>query len=183
VTLRIGEEPEIHNSKFIIRDGGSATISPVYDPRMTDTPVIRIQRLPHSAGLELPSYASAGAAGADLRAAVESEVVIAPGERVAVPTGLTLEIPEGWEGQIRPRSGLALRYGLTVVNAPGTIDSDYRGELKVLLVNLGAEDVTIYRDDRIAQLVVTQAPQAGFVEVEALESTDRGGGGFGSTGR
>jgi len=155
----------------------------MYDPTMNDAPTIRIQRLPHSDGLELPSYASVGAAGADLRAAVDSELVIAAGERAAVPTGLIVEIPFGWEGQVRPRSGLAIRYGLTVVNAPGTIDSDYRGELKVLLVNLGAEDVTIHRGDRIAQLVVTQAPQAGFVEVEALESTDRGPGGFGSTGR
>ncbi len=150
---------------------------------MNDAPTIRIQRLPHSAGLELPSYASAGAAGADLRAAVESERVVAPGERAAIPTGLILEIPLGWEGQVRPRSGLAIRHGLTVVNAPGTIDSDYRGELKVLLVNLGAEDVTIHRGDRIAQLVVTPAPQSGFVEVDALEATDRGAGGFGSTGR
>ena len=150
---------------------------------MSETPTIRIQRLPHSEGLELPSYASEGAAGADLRAAVESEMVIAPGERVAVPTGLILEIPAGWEGQVRPRSGLAIRDGLTVVNAPGTIDSDYRGELKVLLVNLGAQDVIISRGDRIAQLLVTPALQAAFVEVEALETTDRGAGGFGSTGR
>ncbi len=156
---------------------------PVYDPPMNDTPTIRIQRLPHSEGLELPSYASAGAAGADLRAAVESEMVIAPGERAAAPTGLILEIPKGWEGQVRPRSGLAIRYGLTVVNAPGTIDSDYRGELKILLVNLGAEEVTIYRGDRIAQLVVTPAPQVGFLEADVLETTDRGAGGFGSTGR
>jgi len=156
---------------------------PVYDPRMTDAPTIQIQRLSHSEGLELPSYASAGAAGADLRAAVDSEMVIGPGERTAVPTGLILEIPLGWEGQVRPRSGLAIRYGLTVVNAPGTIDSDYRGELKVLLINLGAEDVTIYRGDRIAQLLVTPAPQVEFAEVEVLDATDRGAGGFGSTGR
>ena len=150
---------------------------------MIDKPTIRIQRLPHSDGLELPSYASAGAAGADLRAAVESEVVMAPGERAAVPTGLILEIPAGWEGQVRPRSGLAIQHGLTVVNAPGTIDSDYRGELKVLLVNLGADTVTIQRGDRVAQLVVKSAPQAEFAEAEVLDSTDRGAGGFGSTGR
>jgi len=156
---------------------------PVYDPTMTETPTIPIQRLPHSEGLELPSYASAGAAGADLRAAVESEMVIAPGERAAVPTGLILEIPSGLEGQVRPRSGLAIRHGLTVVNAPGTIDSDYRGELKVLLINLGSEVVTICRGDRIAQLLVTPALQVGFVEAEALDTTDRGAGGFGSTGR
>jgi len=110
-------------------------------------------------------------------------MVLASGERAAVPTGLILEIPSGWEGQVRPRSGLAIRYGLTVVNAPGTIDSDYRGELKVLLVNLGAEEVTISRGDRIAQLLVTPAPQAEFAEVEVLDATDRGAGGFGSTGR
>jgi len=155
---------------------------PVYDPAMNDAPVIRVQRLSHSEGLELPSYASAGAAGADLRAAVETEMVLAPGDRAAVPTGLILEIPAGWEGQVRPRSGLAIRHGLTVVNAPGTIDSDYRGELKVLLVNLGSESVTIHRRDRIAQLVVTPAPQSAFVEVEDLGTTDRGDGGFGSTG-
>lgn len=150
---------------------------------MTDAPTIRIQRLPHSDGLELPGYASTGAAGADLRAAVGSEIVLAPGERAAVPTGLILEIPTGWEGQVRPRSGLAIRHGLTVVNAPGTIDSDYRGELKVLLVNLGAESVTLRRGDRIAQLLVTPAPQVVFAEAETLDTTDRGAGGFGSTGR
>ena len=152
-------------------------------PPVNDAPTIRIQRLPHADGLELPGYASAGAAGADLRAAVETELALSPGERVAVPTGLVLEIPIGWEGQVRPRSGLAIRHGLTVVNAPGTIDSDYRGELKVLLVNLGSEMVTINRGDRIAQLVVTPAPQVGFIEAENLDTTDRGAGGFGSTGR
>jgi len=156
---------------------------PVYDPRMNDTPTIRVQRLPHAAGLELPSYASAGAAGADLRAAVESDVVLAPGERAAVPTGLILEIPPGWEGQVRPRSGLAIRHGLTVVNAPGTIDSDYRGEVKILLVNLGGEAVTIRRGDRVAQLVLAPVVQVGFVEAESLQTTDRGAGGFGSTGQ
>jgi dUTP pyrophosphatase len=150
---------------------------------MIDAPTIRIQRLPHSDGLELPSYASMGAAGADLRAAVETKLVLDPGERAAVPTGLILEIPSGWEGQVRPRSGLAIRHGLTVVNAPGTIDSDYRGELKVLLINLGNEQVNIHRGDRIAQLVVTPAPQSTFIEVANLDTTDRGIGGFGSTGR
>ena len=152
-------------------------------PPVNKLPTIRIQRLPHSVGLELPSYASTGAAGADLRAAVEVESVLSPGERAAVSTGLILEIPPGWEGQVRPRSGLAIRHGLTVVNAPGTIDSDYRGELKVLLINLGSEVVTIHRGDRIAQLVVAPAPQSDFVEAERLETTDRDAGGFGSTGR
>jgi dUTP pyrophosphatase len=150
---------------------------------MTETPTIRVQRLPHSKGLELPSYASAGAAGADLRAAVLEPVLLAPGERAAVPTGLILEIPDGWEGQVRPRSGLAMKYGLTVVNAPGTIDSDYRGELKVLLVNLGFDTVGIARGDRIAQLVMAPAPQAKFDEIDRVKDTERGSGGFGSTGR
>ena len=150
---------------------------------MIETPTIRVQRLPHSDGLELPSYASAGAAGADLRAAVLEPLMIAPGERAAVPTGLILEIPAGWEGQVRPRSGLAIKFGLTVVNAPGTIDSDYRGELKVLLVNLGRETVGIARGDRIAQLVVAPAPQVEFAEIELVDDTERGSGGFGSTGR
>jgi dUTP pyrophosphatase len=109
--------------------------------------------------------------------------MIAPGERTAIPTGLILEIPDGWEGQVRPRSGLAIKFGLTVVNAPGTIDSDYRGELKVLLVNLGAETIGIGRGDRIAQLIVAPAPQAAFDEIERVDSTERGSGGFGSTGR
>lgn len=149
---------------------------------MTDAPTIRIQRLDHSAGLELPHYASTGAAGADLRAAVETEVVLGPGERTAVPTGLILEIPAGWEGQVRPRSGLAIRHGLTVVNAPGTVDSDYRGEVKILLVNLGAEAVTIHRGDRVAQLILAPVAQVEFVEADGLQTTDRGAGGFGSTG-
>jgi len=150
---------------------------------MTETSTIRIQRLSHAEGLELPSYASSGAAGADVRAALSEELILAPGERTAVPTGLMLEIPEGWEVQVRPRSGLAIKHGLTVVNAPGTIDSDYRGELKVLLVNLGKEPVTIRRGERVAQLVAAPAPQVRFVEAGTLEATDRGAGGFGSTGR
>ena len=152
-------------------------------PPMTDAPTIRIQRLSHSEGLELPSYASAGAAGADLRAAEDESLIVAPGERAAVPTGLILEIPPGWEGQVRPRSGLAIRHGLTVVNAPGTIDSDYRGEVKILLVNLGGEAVTIRRGDRVAQLVLAPVVQVGLVEAESLQATDRGAGGVGSTGQ
>jgi len=143
---------------------------------------VRIQRLPHAEGLPLPAYATDGAAGADLCAAVESELVLDPGERRAVPTGLVLEIPEGYEGQVRPRSGLAITAGLTIVNAPGTIDSDYRGELKVLLVNLGSEAVSIGRGDRIAQLLIAPVTRASFVETEDLSASERGEGGFGSTG-
>jgi dUTP pyrophosphatase len=150
---------------------------------MADVPTIRVQRLPHAEGLELPSYETDGAAGADLRAAVTERLVIEPGARAAVPTGLVLEIPAGWEGQVRPRSGLAIKHGLTVVNAPGTIDSDYRGEVKVLMVNLGVDPVGIRRGDRLAQLVLAPVVRASFAETEKLEATGRGAGGFGSTGR
>jgi dUTP pyrophosphatase len=143
---------------------------------------VRVRRLSHAEGLPLPVYATGGAAGADVCAAVDSAIAIAPGERRAVPTGLILEIPDGFEGQVRPRSGLAIRRGLTVVNAPGTIDSDYRGELKVLLVNLGSEAVSIARGDRIAQFVVAPVTRAVFVETDDLTASDRGAGGFGSTG-
>jgi dUTP pyrophosphatase len=143
---------------------------------------VRIRRLAHAEGLPLPVYATDGAAGADVCAAVDAAIAIAPGERQAVPTGLVLEIPDGFEGQVRPRSGLAIRQGLTVVNAPGTIDSDYRGELKVLIVNLGSESVSIARGDRIAQLVIAPVTRAGFVETDDLTASDRGAGGFGSTG-
>ena len=143
---------------------------------------IRIQRLPHAEGLPLPAYATDGAAGADLCAAVDSEMVLEPGERAAVPTGLVVEIPGGFEGQVRPRSGLAIKAGLTIVNPPGTIDSDYRGELKVLMVNLGREQVAISRGDRIAQLLIAPVTRASFVVTDNLSDSDRGEGGFGSTG-
>ena len=143
---------------------------------------VRIRRLAHAEGLPLPGYETAGAAGADMCAAVDGDLVIEPGERAAVPTGLTMEIPGGFEGQVRPRSGLAIRHGLTVVNAPGTIDSDYRGELKVLMVNLGSEPATIVRGERIAQLVIAPVTRAVFVESAELNPSTRGDGGFGSTG-
>lgn len=144
---------------------------------------VLIRRLPHSSGLPLPAYATAGAAGADLRSAEEGSVALQPGDRMAVATGLILEIPPGYEGQVRPRSGLAIQHGLTVVNAPGTIDADYRGEVKVLLVNLGDAVVSIERGDRIAQLVIAPVTRAEFRETDELGDTARGGGGFGSTGR
>ncbi len=147
------------------------------------SPTVRIRRLAHAADLPLPGPATPGSAGADLRAAVAQEIVLAPGERVLVPTGFSVEIPPGWEGQVRPRSGLAARFGLTLLNSPGTIDSDYRGEIQVLLVHLGAEPATVRRGDRIAQLVIAPAPRVSFVEVEDLPPSERGTGGFGSTGR
>lgn len=154
------------------------------DPAFAErVPRVGVRRLPHSSGLALPAPASPDSAGSDLRAAVEADLSIAPGERVAVPTGLCLEIPAGWEGQVRPRSGMALRHGVTVVNSPGTVDSDYRGELMVLLVNLGSEPFTIRRGDRIAQLVLGRAHRAVFEESIELSDTERGAGGFGSTGQ
>ena len=155
--------------------GGSVYHLPV-------TVEVRIRRLPHAEGLPLPAYATDGAAGADLCAAVDAEMVFEPGDRAAVPTGLVLEIPEGYEAQVRPRSGLAIKAGLTIVNAPGTIDSDYRGELKVLLVNLGSDSVSVGRGDRIAQLLIAPVTRASFIESEALSLSERGDGGFGSTG-
>lgn len=142
-----------------------------------------ILRLANGAGLELPAPASVGASGLDLPAAVGSTVVLAPGARALVGCGLALEIPPGWEGQVRPRSGLAAKYGVTVLNAPGTIDSDYRGEVKVILINLGDEPFTIERGDRVAQLVLCEVAHGVEVrELEDLTSTTRGAGGFGSTG-
>ena len=142
---------------------------------------IQILRLPNGEGLPLPAYASAGAAGLDVVAA--EDVTLAPGERTAVPTGFAMAVPEGWEVQVRPRSGLALRHGVTCLNTPGTVDSDYRGEVKVILANLGAETVRLARGERIAQLVPAPAPRAVLVEVATLDETLRGVGGFGSTGR
>ncbi|MFN8545861.1 MAG: dUTP diphosphatase [Candidatus Binatia bacterium] len=133
--------------------------------------------------LELPAYQTAGAAGVDLRADVEAEVVLGPRDRCLVPTGLAVAIPPGFEGQVRPRSGLAHRHGVTVLNAPGTIDSDYRGEVQVLLVNLGSEPFTIRRGERIAQLVLAPVATIEWAESDALEATGRGSGGFGSTRR
>ncbi len=144
---------------------------------------VRLRRLPHAADLPLPRPASPGSAGVDLHAAVADPVVLAPGERTAIPTGLVLEIPPGWEGQVRPRSGLALRHGLTLANAPGTVDSDYRGEVAVLLVNLGEAAFTIRRGDRVAQLVLARVESVEWEEAEELGPSARGSGGFGSTGR
>ncbi len=131
----------------------------------------------------LPAYRTAGSAGADLAALLDAPLVLAPGERTLVPTGLRVEVPAGYELQVRPRSGLALEHGVTVVNAPGTIDSDYRGEIMVLLVNLGASPFTVGPGDRIAQAVLAPVARAEFVAVESLEGSGRAGGGFGSTGR
>ncbi|MGE3066722.1 MAG: dUTP diphosphatase [Hyphomicrobiaceae bacterium] len=145
---------------------------------------VKVVRLAHGRGLPLPAYQSAGAAGLDLVAALgeDERVKLRPRGRVLIPTGLVIELPAGYEAQVRPRSGLAVRHGVTVLNSPGTVDSDYRGEVKVLLVNLGEAPFAIVRGDRIAQVVIQPVSHASLVEVKAAKATARGAGGFGSTG-
>ncbi len=149
------------------------------------TVAVQVLKLPHAAGLPLPAYETAHAAGMDLRAAVpeDAPITLQPATWAPVPTGLAIALPEGYEAQIRPRSGLAARHGITCLNGPGTIDADYRGEVKVILINHGPAPFVIRRGERIAQMVVAPVVQAGWVEVEALNDTVRGAGGFGSTGR
>jgi len=145
-------------------------------------PVIDVQRLAHGMDLPLPAYATAGAAAMDLVAALNADVVMPPGGRALIPTGLSIALPDGYEAQVRPRSGLALKQGVTVLNSPGTIDADYRGEVGVILVNLGDAPFTVKRGERIAQMVVAPVAQAALREVATLPATARGAGGFGSTG-
>ncbi|KQS87774.1 MULTISPECIES: dUTP diphosphatase [unclassified Rhizobium] len=147
-------------------------------------PSLSLLRLPHGAEIDLPAYETAGAAGMDLRAAVSADqpTILSPGKRTLVPTGFIFEIPAGYEAQIRPRSGLAFKHGITCLNTPGTIDSDYRGEVKVLLINLGDEDLVIERGMRIAQMVIAPVTQVSVHEVQETSETARGAGGFGSTG-
>ena len=145
---------------------------------------VGIRQLDHAKGLPLPSYATAGAAGLDLSAAIgeNEKITLKPGKRTLVPTGLQIHLPDGFEAQIRPRSGLALKNGIALVNAPGTIDADYRGEIGVILINLGEDDFEITRGLRIAQMVIAPVTRADLVEMDALGATERGAGGFGSTG-
>lgn len=143
---------------------------------------IRFKRLPHASDLPLPSYESKAAAGMDIRAALDEPVILKPGERTLIPTGLKMALPEGYEAQIRPRSGLAIKHGITMLNTPGTIDADYRGEIKVIAINLGQENFTVRHGDRIAQMVISPVVQLPAEETDELSETDRGEGGFGSTG-
>jgi dUTP pyrophosphatase len=145
-------------------------------------PELRIKRLPHAADLDLPTFATPMSAGMDVRAAVVEPVILLPGERVLIPTGLQLAVPPGYEIQVRPRSGLAIRSGITMLNSPGTIDADYRGEVKVIAINHGSEAFQVCHGDRIAQLVVAPVIQPIVIETDNLEGTERGEGGFGSTG-
>lgn len=146
---------------------------------------VRVERLPHATDLPLPAYETGGSAGMDLRAAVAEDgpLTLAPGARVLVPTGLKIALEPGYEAQVRPRSGLALKHGITCLNSPGTIDSDYRGEVGVILINHGQDPFVIRRGERVAQMVIARHEQANLIEVEALDETARGAGGFGSTGR
>ena len=150
---------------------------------MSDPIRVPVQVLSHGEGLDLPAQATEGSAGLDLRAAVNEPVALAPGTHALLPTGLKLALPLGTEGQVRPRSGLAAKHGVTVLNSPGTIDADYRGEVKVILVNHGLETFTVERGERIAQLVVARVARVELVPQDALEETERGAGGFGHTGR
>jgi dUTP pyrophosphatase len=143
---------------------------------------IQVHRLPHAEGLPLPSYATAGAAGMDLQAAINDPITLRPGERALIPTGLTVALPPGYELQVRPRSGLALRHGITLPNTPGTIDEDYRGEIGVILMNAGTEAFTIERGARIAQAILAPVSRAEWQQVDSLDITARNAGGFGSTG-
>ncbi len=147
------------------------------------TVTLELKRLEHGRDLPLPAYQSILAAGLDLLAAVDGTITLAPGARALVPTGLAMALPAGFEAQVRPRSGLAAKHGVTVLNTPGTIDADYRGEVKLILINLGDDPFEISRGDRIAQMVIAPVLQANIVEVEVLSETERGSGGFGSTGR
>ncbi|MCE3005549.1 MAG: dUTP diphosphatase [Rickettsiales bacterium] len=149
---------------------------------MTSHSNIAITRLPHGKDLALPAYATTHSAGMDLMAAIADPITLAPGERKLIPTGIAIALPDGFEAQVRPRSGLALKHGLSIVNAPGTVDADYRGEVGVLLINLGQENFTIERGMRIAQMVIAPYSRARFTEVLELPSSERGEGGFGSTG-
>ena len=147
------------------------------------TVTVKTVRLPHGRDLPLPAYESEGAAGLDLRAAIDAPITLDPRQRALVPTGLVFELPAGHEAQVRPRSGLAAKHGVTVLNTPGTIDSDYRGEIKVILVNLGDKPFEIEPAARIAQIVIAPATRATLVAVDSVAESDRGSGGFGSTGR
>ena len=149
---------------------------------MTNAVTVHVVRLAHGADLALPTYATTDSAGMDLMSAEPGDVTLAPGTRAMIATGLAMQLPSGFEAQVRPRSGLAAKHGITVLNSPGTIDADYRGEVKVILINLGDAPVTLTRGERVAQLVIAPVTQATWQEVSTLEDTARGAGGFGSTG-
>lgn len=163
--------------------GSEVSLHPTLRRRLLNRVTLRVEQLPHARDLEPPAYMSEGAAGMDLRAAVEEPARLEPGDFALIPTGIRIALPAGYEGQVRPRSGLATSYGVTVLNAPGTVDTDYRGEVKVLVINHGREAFVVRRGDRMAQLVISPVARAEVVVVEELDRTVRGGGGFGHTGQ
>jgi len=149
----------------------------------SQNPTVHIQALPHGEGIDLPFYATTHAAGADLRAAIDDDIIIEPGNHVLIKTGFAMALPDNFEAQIRPRSGLALKHGITVLNSPGTIDADYRGEVGIILINHGEQPFRVERGDRIAQMIIAPFAQADFMAVDTLSETERGEGGFGSSGK
>ena len=149
----------------------------------SQNPTVHIQALPHGEGIDLPFYATTHAAGADLRAAIDDDIIIEPGKHVLIKTGFAMALPDNFEAQIRPRSGLALKHGITVLNSPGTIDADYRGEVGIILINHGEQPFRVERGDRIAQMIIAPFAQADFMAVDTLSETERGEGGFGSSGK
>lgn len=155
---------------------------PQMEPNEMDKPIIKCIQLPHAKDLPLPTYQTQGAAGMDVRVALTKDITLAPGERALVPTGIIMAIPQGYEVQIRPRSGLAIKHGITMANSPGTIDSDFRGEIHLIVINHGQQAFTVKHGDRMAQMVVQKIHQAELVQMRDLDQTDRGHGGFGSTG-
>ena len=178
---KIGDRSQMEESVRSFAKQVEKTISDTILKRRSEPVMIKVKALEHFKG-DMPKYETAGASGVDVRACLNEPLVIEPGHRTLVPTGLTVAIPEGFEIQARPRSGLAIKRGLTLLNTPGTIDADYRGEIKIIVVNLGQEAITIQDQERIAQLVVCPVIQAQFMEVSSLDDTERGAGGFGSTG-
>lgn len=181
VEEKLGERSQLEEQVRGVARQVEKVVSETLWNRGPNTLQMRFKRLPNFRG-ELPAYATAGASGMDVRACIDDAVTLAPGQRAAVPTGLSVEIPRGYEIQVRPRSGLAITKGLSMVNTPGTIDADYRGEIKVIVINLGQEPITIQDQDRIAQMVVCPVLRAVIEDVTELTETDRGEGGFGSTG-
>lgn len=181
VEAKLGDRSQIEEQMRTVAKQVERVVSEALWNRGAEKIQLKFKKLPHFKG-ELPAYATAGASGLDVRACIDVDVTLEPGERTLIPTGLSVEFPHGFEVQARPRSGLAISKGLSMVNTPGTIDADYRGEIKIIVINLGQEPITIKDQERIAQLVVCPVIQAEIVEVEDLAESERGSGGFGSTG-
>lgn len=181
VEAKLGDRAQLEEQVKTVAKQVERVVSEALWNRGVEKIQLKFKKLPHFKG-ELPAYATAGASGLDVRACIDVDVTLEPGERTLIPTGLSVEFPHGYEVQVRPRSGLAISKGLSMVNTPGTVDADYRGEIKIIVINLGQEPITIKDQERIAQLVVCPVMQAEIVEVDDLVESERGSGGFGSTG-